>query len=53
MHETQGLQQLKVISEIVHVNLTPAELAASAEPLLIEGDGAHNNGGGNGGFEQR
>jgi hypothetical protein len=53
MHETQGLQQLKVISEIVHVNLTPAEINGSSEPLLIEGDGAHNNGGGNGGFEQR
>jgi hypothetical protein len=56
MHETQGLQQLKVISEIVHVNLSPEELSAlnetqelSAEPM----DGAHNNGGGNGGFEQR
>jgi hypothetical protein len=44
---------LKVISEIVHVNLTPAEINGSSEPLLIEGDGAHNNGGGNGGFEQR
>jgi len=53
MHETQGLQQLKVISEIVHVNLTPAEINGSSEPLLIEGDGAHNNGGGNVGFEQR
>jgi hypothetical protein len=53
MHETQGLQQLKVISEIVPVNLTPAKINGSSEPLLIEGDGAHNNGGGNGGFEQR
>jgi hypothetical protein len=41
MHETQGLQQLKVISEIVHVNLSPEELSAlnkaeepPAEPLL-------------------
>src|SRR4029453_6405461 len=50
MHETQELQQLRVISEIVHVNLTPAESNGSSEPLLIEGDGAHNNGGGNGAF---
>ena len=44
MHETQGLQQLKVISEIVHVNLSPEELSAlnetqelSAEPMRLNG----------------
>jgi hypothetical protein len=31
MHETQGLQQLKVISEIVHVNLSPEELSVLNE----------------------
>src|SRR5947208_9986123 len=52
MHETQGLQQLKVISEIVHVNLSPEELSAlnetqelSAEPYAIERHRANGNGG--------
>ena len=48
MSESQVQTQLKVISEIVHVNLTPAELAGAAEPLLIEGNGHDGNGSGNG-----
>jgi hypothetical protein len=51
MTETQVQTQLKVISEIVHVNLTPAELAAEpkfGEPMLIEGNGKDGNGSGSG-----
>jgi len=48
MTESQVQTQLKVISEIVHVNLTPAELTGAAEPLLIEGNGKDGNGSGNG-----
>jgi hypothetical protein len=51
MRETQGLQQLKVISEIVHVNLSPEELSAlneaqelSAEPMPIERHRANGSG---------
>jgi hypothetical protein len=40
MHETQGLQQLKVISEIVHVNLSPEELSVLNETEEFKANGS-------------
>jgi len=53
MHDIQtgdGETLMKVVREIVHVNQTPEDIAATdgEEPLLIEWNGVRSNNGGNG-----